>query len=70
MQRFWLLITGLRRQRNLSKPKKLLEASDANLIGSVLNMKHTPSLKRRADSPSRKAAFSTEKMERQTGPAD
>ncbi|MCA2417326.1 chromosome partitioning protein ParA, partial [Vibrio chemaguriensis] len=29
----------------LEQAKKLLEASDANLIGSVLNMKHTPSLK-------------------------
>ncbi|MDG2789793.1 CpsD/CapB family tyrosine-protein kinase [Vibrio parahaemolyticus] len=29
----------------LEQAKKRLEASDANLIGSVLNMKHTPSLK-------------------------
>ncbi|MDW1836231.1 AAA family ATPase [Vibrio alginolyticus] len=29
----------------LEQAKKLLDASDANLIGSVLNMKHTPSLK-------------------------
>ncbi|MDF5565763.1 chromosome partitioning protein ParA, partial [Vibrio parahaemolyticus] len=28
----------------LEQAKKLLDASDANLIGSVLNMKHTPSL--------------------------